>query len=206
MRRRDVEAKLFDEPRQAGRLAFGQVKDEARQGRGVDDRVLERALQAAADEPGVEGVVAVLHQHRALGEPKEGPSRVLELRGADEHRAVDVVALARVGIDGRAAVDEGVEERERPVETEPLGSDLQHQERRVAGRLDVQGDELRLLEWGGRRDLGRVDGNLLVGDELGRSSWLQVERSRAHLASARARRAQAISSPLSARRTSTAAA
>jgi hypothetical protein len=58
--RRDVEPEVGDEPLQSRHLAFRDLHDQAREGGGVDDRVLERALEPAADEPGVEGVVAVL--------------------------------------------------------------------------------------------------------------------------------------------------
>ena len=71
--------------------------------------MLQRALQAAADEPAVEGIVAVLHQHRALRETKEGPPRVTELWRPDQHGPVDVVPLLGVGIDWGAAIDKGVE-------------------------------------------------------------------------------------------------
>jgi hypothetical protein len=72
--------------------------------------VLERGLEASPDEPGVEGIVAVLDQNSALSKTQEGPARVPELGGADEHRTVDVVSPARIRIDGRAAVDQRVEE------------------------------------------------------------------------------------------------
>ncbi|SRR6266852_6037685 len=99
--------------------------------------MLERALQAAAHEPGVECVMAVLDKHCTLREPQECPARVLELGRADEHRAFDVVPPPRVRVDGRAAVDERVEERQRAVELETLGADLEDEEWRVACGLDV---------------------------------------------------------------------
>jgi hypothetical protein len=201
----DIEPKHLDEPGQAGRLALGEVKHQSRQRCGVDDRVLERALQAAADEPGVEGVVAVLDQDRGLRETQERASRVPELWRTDEHGTVDVVALARVRVDRRAAVDERVEERERALEREPLGADLEDEERSVAGRLHVERDELSLVERRVAPDLGRVYGDLLPRHQLGGAARLQIQRPRAHLASARARRAHAISSPLNARSRSTAA-
>jgi hypothetical protein len=104
MGRRDVEGKVCHEPRQSGRLAFRELQHEPRQGRGVDDRMLEGALQAATDEPGVESVVAVLNQHRALSKAQESPAGVAELRCADEHRAVDVMTPVRIWVDGRLAV------------------------------------------------------------------------------------------------------
>ena len=68
MRGRDVEREQLDQFREAWSLAFRKVQDQASQGRRVDDRVLERALQASTDEPRVERVVAVLDEHGAVGE------------------------------------------------------------------------------------------------------------------------------------------
>ena len=65
---RHVEAKLGDQAREPRRLSFRQLEDKARERGRVDDRVLERTLQPAPDEPRVEGVVAVLDQHRTLRE------------------------------------------------------------------------------------------------------------------------------------------
>jgi hypothetical protein len=201
VRRGHVEAKLLHQAGEAGRLALRQIENESSQRGGVDDRMLERAFQSAADEPRVEGVVAVLDQHRALGEAEERPPGIPELWCSDQHRAVDVVSLACVGIDGRAAVDERVEKRERALEGESLGADLEDEERRVARRLHVERHELRVVELRPEGDLGRVDGDLLPRDRLGRPSRLQKQpaRRRAHLVSANARRAHAISSPLTAR-------
>jgi hypothetical protein len=201
MRRRDVESELLDQASEAGRLTLRQVEDESGQRRGVDDRMLERAFQPAADEPRVERVVAVLDEHGALGEAEECSTCILELGRADQHRAIDVVALARVGIDRCAAVDQRVEERQRALEGEAFRADLEDEERRVSGRLDVERDELRIVELGPKSDFGRVDGDLFPRDQLRRPPRLQEQltRCRAHLASASARRAQAISSPLSAR-------
>jgi hypothetical protein len=204
VRRRAVEAQLLDEPGQAGRLAFRQVEDESRQSGGVDDRVLERALQPAADEPGVERIVAVLDEHGALRETQEAAPGVFEFRRPDQHRAIDAVPLAGVGVDGRPAVDQRVEEGERARQREPLGADLEDEERRVARRLDVEGYELGVVERGLRTNLGSVDRDLLPCDHCGRPARLEVQGTGAHRAMARARRAQAISSLFSARSSSTA--
>jgi len=161
VRRGLVHAQLRDQPGEAGRLALGEVEHQARERGRVDDRMLERALQPATDEPGVEGVVAVLDQDGALRKPQKSASRVFELRRPDQHRAVDVVSLARVRVDGRPAVDQRVEERERAVEAEPLGPYLEDQERSVARGLDVQGDELRVGQRRLAADLRRIDGDLL---------------------------------------------
>ena len=104
MGRRHVQTELLDQARQTRRLPFRQVEDESRQRRRVDDRVLERALETAPDQPRVESVMAVLDEHGALREAKEASPRVLELRGADEHRTVDVMPLARVGVDRKSVV------------------------------------------------------------------------------------------------------
>jgi hypothetical protein len=99
--------------------------------------VLEWALEAAANQPGVESVVAVLDQHGPSRETQEGPARVAKLGRADEHRAVDVMAPVRVRVDRRLAVHERVEERKRSVQPEALGADLEDEERRVSGGLDI---------------------------------------------------------------------
>jgi hypothetical protein len=204
VRRRDVELELRDEPAEARHLTFRDaVQHQAGERRRVDDRVLQGALEAAAHEPGVEGVMAVLDQHRSMRESQESAPRVLEHRRPDEHRAVDVVALARVWVDGRAAIDEGVEKRQRAVEPETLGAQLEDQEGSVPGRLDVERHELGLVERGRRPHLGRIDRNLLPGHQRGRAAWFQEEwlgaRVGAHRALENARRAKAISSLFTAR-------
>jgi hypothetical protein len=146
MGRGDVQAKLLDEPGQPRGLAFREFEDEARQRGGVDDRVLERTLQAASDKPRVECVVAVLDQHGALRETQKPAPGVFELRRADQHRAVDVVTPFCVRVDRRAAVDKRVEEGQRAVEREALGADLEDEKRCVARSLHVQRDELRVVE------------------------------------------------------------
>jgi hypothetical protein len=159
--------------------------------------MLKRAFQPAADKPRVESVVAVLDQDRPQGKPKECAPGVFELGRADEHRPVDVVALARVWVDGCAAIDQRVKEGKRAAEAKALGAHLEDQERSVTGRLDVEGDELGVLERRLTADLRGVDSDLLPRHELGCPARLEIERSGAHQrASARARLAQAISSPL----------
>ena len=205
MRRRHVQPKLFDQARKPGCLALGQVEDQSRERRGVDDRMLEGTLETASDKPGVEGIVAVLDEHSALREAEETAPGVSELGRADQHRAVDVMALARVRVDRGTAVHERVEKGQGPLEREALGADLQDEEWSVARRLDVEGDELRRLERRVARDLRRVDGDLLPRHELRRPARFQKKAFGAHdRAVASARRAQAISSPVSARKTTTA--
>ncbi len=204
MRRCHVEGELLNQSRESRRLSLGKLHHEAGQRRGVDYGVLERALQTAADEPCVEGVVAVLDQHGAVGETQERTARVAKLRRSDEHRAVDVVAPVGVRIDRRLTVDQGVEERKRPVEPKPLGAHLEDEERRVPGRLDVEGDELRLVKPGLRPHLGCVDGDLLPRNGLHGPTGLEKYRLRAHLDSAIARRAQLISSWVNPRNRTTA--
>jgi hypothetical protein len=144
----DVQLQRLHHPGQARGLAAGQVEDQPGQRRGVDDRVLERLLQPAADQVGVEGVVAVLDQDRAPREAQEGGPGIPEAGRADQHRAIDLVPLLRVSVDGGARLDQGVEEGERAREPEALGADLDHQEGRVAGRLHVQRHVLGLVERG----------------------------------------------------------
>jgi hypothetical protein len=166
--------------------------------------MLERALQSTADEPGVEGVMAVLDQHRAVSETQEAPARVSKLGCPDQHGTVDVVAPMGVRVDRRLAVDQGVEERQRAVEPEALRADLEDKERRVSGGLHVEGHELRIVKRGLGPELGSVDCDLLPGHRLHCSARLQEQRFRAHRAAARARRAQSISSLVNARSSSTA--
>jgi len=204
MCRRDVEVQQLDQRGEPRRLPFGKLKHQPRQSGCVDDRVLERALESAPDEPGVKRIVAVLDQHRALRETQECPTRILELRGADQHRALDVMTAACIRVDGCAAVDEGVEEGQWAVELESLGADLQHEKRGVAGGFDVQGHVLSFLERGLRFQLRGVDRDLLPRHGLDRAARLEQNRFRGHLASAKALRANAISSEVTARRSSAA--
>ncbi|OLC14330.1 MAG: hypothetical protein AUH32_05805 [Actinobacteria bacterium 13_1_40CM_66_12] len=117
--------------------------------------------------------MAVLDQHRAMREAQECPARVLELGCADQHRSLDVVTPARVWVDGGSAVDQRVEERKRAVELEPLGTDLQDEERRVACCLDVEGHELDFVDRGLRSELGGIDGDFLPRHGLYRAARLE---------------------------------
>ena len=136
----------------------------------------EWALQAAANEPCVECVVAVLDQDCTVREAKECQSYVPELWGSDEHGAVDLVSLLCVRVDRSAAIDKRVEKRQRAFELEPLGANLQDQERSVAGRLDVEGDELGFVEPRRRSDVRRIDRDLFPGDPLFGPAWFQEDR------------------------------
>jgi hypothetical protein len=161
--------------------------------------MLERAFQAAAHEPRVERIVAVLDQDSALREAQECAAGIPELGRADQHRAIDVVAPFCVRVDGCPAVDQGVEERERTLQLEAFGPDLEDEERRVARRLHVQGDELRLVKLRVGADFGGVDGDLLPRHRLRRAAGLEQERPFDHLANAKALRAKATSSAVTAR-------
>jgi hypothetical protein len=204
MRRSDVKGEFLNEPREARGLAFGKLQDEPRQGGGIDDRVLERALQSTTDQPRIEGVMTVLDQHGAMSETQEGAAGVAKLGCADEHRTVDVMAPVRVWVDRRLAVDERVKEGERAVEAEALRADLQDEERCVSGGLDVEGDELRLFEPGLGSEPGCVDGDLFPWHELHRTARFEKQGLGTHRANARARRAQAISSMVNPRNSTTA--
>jgi hypothetical protein len=170
VRRRDIERELLDKSGESRCLALRKVQHEAREGRCVDDRVLERALQPSTDEPGVERVMAVLDQHGGVRKTQEGAARIAKLRCTDEHRSIDVVAPVGVGIDGRLAVHERVEKGERTTELEALRADLQDEEWRVASALYVQGDELRVIQARQRAEPRRIDGNLFPQNRLDRSA------------------------------------
>ena len=137
--------------------------------------MLQRALEPPSNEPAIEGVVAVLDQNGALGEPKERPACVAEFRRSNQHRPVDVMPLLGIGIDRCPAIDEGVEEGKRARQLESLRAKLQHEEGGVACRFDVDGDELGIVQQRLRAELWRVDGDLLPGDRLRRPTRLQVE-------------------------------
>ena len=201
MRRRDVEGEHFNESGQSGRLPFGEVEHHPRQRRRVDDGMRKRAFQPTTDEPGVECIVAVLHEDGALREAQERTPSVFELGGSDEHRAVDVVPPAGVRIDGSSTVHERVEERKGAGEPKPLGPDLQDQEGCIPGRLHVQGDEFGIVKTGFGAHLWRVDRDLFPGHRPGGASGLEEERLRLHRTRASARRAKPISSTVTARNT-----
>ena len=175
----DLDLQRLDQAGQARGLTGRPLQDQAGERRGVDDRVLERPRKAAAEDPGVECVMAVLDQDRSTGEMEEGAAGVGELWSVDQHLAPDQVPPLGVGVDRRPAVDQGVEEAQRSAQPEALGADLEHQERPVAGGLDVDGDELRLRQ----RRVGADRGQLLVPahrrpiHRLGRPPWLEPQRS-----------------------------
>jgi hypothetical protein len=64
----DIKSELLHQARQPWCLTFGEVEHEPRQRRGVDDRMLERALEASTNEPGVKRIVAVFDEDGALSE------------------------------------------------------------------------------------------------------------------------------------------
>jgi hypothetical protein len=138
----------------------------------------QRGPQPATQQPGVEGVVAVLYQHRPPGEAEKGAAGVAELGRPDQHRSVDQVAAPGIGIDRRPAVDEGIEQREGAGEAEPLSTDLEHQEGPVAGGLNVHGDEFGLIEGCGGTGFGSGGCGLRVlpGDRLDRATRLEQNR------------------------------
>jgi hypothetical protein len=199
--RGDIKAELLHESREPGRLALRELQHEPGEGGRVDDRVLERVLEAAPNQPGIKGVVAVLDQHGSPRKSEECPAHVSELRRPDQHRAIDLVAPPRVRVDRSAAVDQRVEEGQRAVEPEPLGSDLEDEERRGAGGLDVEGDELGILERRLGPELLGIDRDLRPRHRLHSAARLEQDRLLRHLASARALRANAISSAVTARST-----
>ncbi|HEX9100534.1 MAG TPA: hypothetical protein VF956_13695 [Candidatus Dormibacteraeota bacterium] len=143
--------------------------------------------------------MAVLDQHGAASKAKECLAHVSELRGADQHGAIDLVAAARIRVDRSSAVDQRVEERQRAVEPEPLGPDLEDEEWRIARGLDVEGHELGIFERCVWPEVGRIDRDLRPRHGLHGAAGLQQDRLLRHLASASALRANAISSAVTAR-------
>jgi hypothetical protein len=172
----DVETKLLDQAREPRSLALGELQNKPRESRRVDDRMQQRALQAAAHQPGVERIVAVLDEDGALGEAEERAAGVTKFGGADQHRPVDVVPLLGVGVDRRAAIDERVEKGKRARQLESLCAQLEHQEWRVASRFDVDGHELRLIQIRLRAELRRIDCDFFPRHRLGGSTRLQEDR------------------------------
>jgi hypothetical protein len=166
--------------------------------------MLQGTFETASHEPAVERVVAVLDENGSLRETEECAACIPKLGGSDQHRTVDVMALLRVRVDRRAAIDEGVEEGERPGQLESLGAKLEDEERGVASRLDIDGDELGIVQQRLRTELRRVDGDLLPGDGL--RSPAGLEEDRLHGCRQSAARRNWISSRVIARRSTTAAA
>jgi hypothetical protein len=180
--RGDVQAKLLHQLREPGRLPLRELQDEPRERGRVDDRMLERVLEAAPHQPGVEGVVAVLDQNGAARKAKECPAHVSELGRADQHRAIDLVTPPCIRVDWSAAVDQRVEERQRGVEPESLGSDLENEEGRGAGGFDVQGHELHVFERGVRPERRRIDRDIGPQHWLYGAARLEQDRLLRHLA------------------------
>jgi hypothetical protein len=202
--RRHIKAELLHQAGQPGGLSLGEVEDEAGQGGGVDDRVLERALEPTAHEPAVERVVAVLDQDSALRKAQKRPAGVAELWRADQHRTVDVMALLGIGIDWCSAVNKRVEEGKRARQLESLGAELKDQERSVAGGLDIDGDELGIVHRRSRAQLRGIDRDLLPRHRFRSSAGL--EEDRLHDGRLSAVRRNCISSGVIALRRTTAAA
>jgi hypothetical protein len=173
--RLDLDLQRVHQAGQPGGLAARQLEHQPAERGRIDDRVLEGPGEAPAEDPGVEGVVAVLDQDGAPGEVEKGPPGVPELGRVDEHLALDQVPPLGVGIDRRPGVDQGVEEAQRPGQPEPLGADLEDQEGPVASGLDVHRDELGLLQRRLGVDRREVIATLdrLPGDELGSPARLE---------------------------------
>jgi hypothetical protein len=172
----DLDLQGLDQAGESGCLATGQLEHQPAERSRVDDRVLERPRQAPAEDPGVEGVMAVLDQDRSACEVEEGAARVPELGRVDEHLPFDQVPSLRVGVDRRPGVDQGVEQSQRATEPEPLGSDLEDQEGPVAGGLDVDRDELSFFKRRLRADRREVIAHYrLPGDQLGRPAGFKPQ-------------------------------
>jgi hypothetical protein len=173
----DLDLQRLDQAGKPRGLAAGQLEDEPAERGRVDDRVLERPGEAPAQDPGVEGVMAVLDQDGSPGEMEEGAAGVTELGRVDEHLPLDQVPSLRVGVDRRPGVNQGVEEAQGPTQPEPLGADLEDEEGPVAGGLDVDCDELGHLQRRLRAHRLEVVATFdrLPGDQLGRPPGLEPE-------------------------------
>jgi tryptophanyl-tRNA synthetase len=175
--RLDLDLEQLHQPGQPGRLAARQVEHQAAEHGRVDDRVLEGSRESPTEDPGVEGVMAVLDQDRSPGEVEEGPPGVAELGCVDQHLALDEMPPLRVGVDRRPGMDQRVEQAQGPAQAEPLGADLEDQEGPVAGGLDVDRHELGLVQRGFRAD-GRevlLSGWRLPGDQFGSATRLEAQ-------------------------------
>src|SRR3984893_4156074 len=138
--------------------------------------MLQRAFEPTTNQPAVECVVAVLDEHGAMSKAQERPACVAEFGRPDQHRTVDVMALARIRGDWRAAVDERVKEGKRACQLETLGAQPEHEKRGVASGLNVDGDELGIGQGRLRAELGSVDCDLLPLDRLCGATRLEEDR------------------------------
>jgi hypothetical protein len=154
--RSDVKLEGFDEAGERRGLPGRQPQHEAAECGRVEDRVFEGPRQPASDDPRIEGVVGVLDENGSAREVEEGAAGVRKLRGVGDHLAIDLMAPARVGIDGGARVDQRVEEREGAAEVEALGADFEDEEGPVARRFDVERDVFGGLQRAVRRDRGKL--------------------------------------------------
>jgi hypothetical protein len=108
---------------------------------------------------------------------QKGTAGVGEARGSLQHVAVDLVTAPGIGVDGSPAVDQGVEERKAARQRKPLRPDLEHQERRIPGGLDVKSDELGGVERGVGPGGRELIAELLPEHRLHGPARLQVDRA-----------------------------
>jgi hypothetical protein len=166
--------------------------------------MLQRAFEPAANQPGIKRVVAVLNEHGAMSKAQERSACISEFGRSDQHRTVDVMALARIRIDWRAAIDQRVKESKRAGQLESLSAQLEHEKRCVACGLNVDGDKLGIVQECLRAELRRVDCDLLPLDRLRGAA--RFEEDRLHGDRLRAARRNCISSGVIALSRTTAAA
>jgi hypothetical protein len=119
--------------------------------------------------------VAVLDEDGGVRKTQESPPGITELGSSNQHRTVDVMTLLGIRIDGRSAIDKGVEERKWAGQLEPFCAELQDQEWSVAGGFNVDGDELGIFQPGLWSELGSVDRDLLPRNRLRSPTWLEQD-------------------------------
>ena len=93
----DLDLQRLHQPGQPRRLTERKLEDQSPEGGRVHHRVLQRPGEPAAQDPGVEGIVAVLDEDRAPREVEKGAARVAELGRVDQHLPLDQVCAWRRG-------------------------------------------------------------------------------------------------------------
>ena len=122
--------------------------------RGVDVVRIQRRADRPCDEPSVERVRAVLHEHRALDEAAESLEHASDRRCAVQRFAADSVNATGVRVDPVVAVHEGLEAQQMLLERECDGSELHEVMRRLPSRLAIECHKTELLDGCvGRRSL-----------------------------------------------------
>ena len=113
---------------------------------GVDVVGVEARSDGPTDQPGVEGVSTVLHEHRAFGEALKPFDDQRYGWCAVEGRGVDAVNTASVRVDPIVAVHERLEAHQVVAHRERDRAELHEVMRRLPGGLAIEGDEVKRLD------------------------------------------------------------